>query len=257
MKSGIVGFIMLCIFVAVLGCRRAVPDWNGTWTLIAAKSTTPTINIAISAQGEYRYDDGEVTTFFWCDGKYHQAGSNRTQACIKNGATSLDRIRRENGVKTNEYHWELSKSGQVLTFTATAFSSARPVNMGSVVLSRISGFNGFAGRWRDETFLQSRAQLVLRSDGQSLYIGYPAAGYFVDVPLDGSTSVVREHSGAMETSYSLIQTGPHEFRILAEPRGETVKQDLLQLSDDGRLLTDYSSDLGKLAIRAKLVYGKK
>ena len=42
-------------------------------------------------------------------------------------ATTLDLTRKENGAKTNAYHWELSADGRVLTATATAFRPSGPV----------------------------------------------------------------------------------------------------------------------------------
>ena len=81
----------------------------------------PIFTISISADGEYRYDDGRSSFTFRCDGKDRPIGKNRTQACVKSSATMLDMTRKENGAKTNAYHWELSAGGRFLRLRRPRF----------------------------------------------------------------------------------------------------------------------------------------
>lgn len=108
----------------------------------------PVFTISISTDGEYRWDDGSSSYAFRCDGKFRPMGKDRTQACVRGSATSLDLTRKENGVKTNAYHWELSTDGKVYTSTATAFRPNGPIVTAQIVASRMSGSDGFAGQWR-------------------------------------------------------------------------------------------------------------
>src|ERR1700722_19465666 len=127
--------IIFCALAATTGCRVLSPDLNGTWKLNGPTSRfkDQAITISISAGGEYRYDDGFVSNTFRCDGVYRPIGNNRTQACVKTSATTLDRPRLENGVKTTTSHWELSVDGKIFTATATAFGLGGPVPMGQLV----------------------------------------------------------------------------------------------------------------------------
>jgi hypothetical protein len=167
--------IIFCALAASSGCRVLPPEWNGSWKLNVPKSSfrDQAITISISGDGEYRYDDPFVSHRFRCDGEYRTIGNNRTQACVQRSATTLDRTRMENGIKTNSYHWELSPDGKTFTSTATAFRPGGPVLMGQLVAMRISGSNTFAGEWKDTNFLEPPPDLTLRLDREYLHIGYP------------------------------------------------------------------------------------
>ena len=92
MRNAWFGWVTFCALAATLGCRAPSPDWNGTWKLNPAKSNFqgPVLTISISADGEYRYDDGRSNFTFRCDGKDRPIGKNRTRACVKSSATVLD-----------------------------------------------------------------------------------------------------------------------------------------------------------------------
>ncbi len=167
MRNARFGCIIFCALAAISGCGGLSPDWNGTRKLNVPKSSfrDQAITISLLADGEYRYDDGFVGNTFRCDGEYRPIpiGNNRTQACVKSSATTLDRTRMENGVKTNTSHWELSAGGKTLTMTATAFHPSGPVIMGQLVATRISGSNDFAGEWKDTSFLQPNRKRLVRT----------------------------------------------------------------------------------------------
>ncbi len=242
-----------------MGCRVPSPDWNGTWKLNPSKSSFqgPVITISISADGEFRYDDGFVSNIFRCDGKYRPIGNNRTQACVKSSATTLDRTRKENGVKTNTYHWELSAGGKVFTATATALRPSGPVITGQLVASRMSGSNGFAGQWRDTSFLQRHADMTLRLDNQTLHIGYPSAGLYIDAPLDGVDAAMHGPHAPEGMTYTARLVGQREILTLTKDNGEALTQGSLKLSDDGRVVIESWWNPGRPTDKGTLVYEKK
>lgn len=132
MRRAWFGWIVLCVLVATSGCRAPSTDWNGTWKVDPSKSNYqgPVVTISISTDGEYRYEDGSVRVAYRCDGRYRPIGNDRTQACVRSSATTLDMTRMENGVKTNTYHWELSANGKVFTSTVTAIRPDGSVTVG-------------------------------------------------------------------------------------------------------------------------------
>jgi hypothetical protein len=257
MKRAGFGWIIFCTLAAIGGCRAHSPSWNGTWELNASKSSFQgqEITISISADGEYRYDDGASSTTFRCDGKFRPIGSNRTQNCVKSSATTLDKTQMENGVKTITTHWELSADGKVLTSTATAFRPSGPVIISKLVAARISGSNDFAGQWQDTSFLQRHAGLSLWLDSQYLHIGSPNAG--VDAPLNGAEVPPHGSSSKAGMTYAVRKPGEREFLILAKLNGKEVRQESLKLSDDGRVITDSWSNPARQTEKATLVYEKK
>ena len=259
MRNAWFGWVIFCALSAILGCRAPSPNWNGTWKLIPSKSSYqgPVITISIAADGEYHYNDGIVSDIFRCDGKYRPIGNNRTQACVRSSATALDKIRMENGVKTNTYHWGLSADGKVFTATATAFRPSGPVVTGQLVASRISGSNGIAGQWRDMSFLQWHADLTLRLDGQYLHIAYPSAGQYVDAPLNGADAKMYGPHALAGTTYLVRRARPREFLILGKRNGKAFNHESLELSDDGRVITDSWWNPDKPADRSTLFYDRK
>jgi hypothetical protein len=217
----------------------------------------PIFTISISADGEYRYDDGDSSFTFRCDGKDRPTGNNRTRACVKSSATALDLTRNENGVKTDAYHWELSADGKVLTATATAFRSSGPVITLQIVASRMSGSNGFAGQWRDPSFLQRHADMTLWLDSRTLHISYPSGGQYIDALLDGVDAALQGPNAQEGTTKAVRLVGRRKFLTLEKRNGKVLTQGSLELSDDGRVITESWWNPDRPADKGRFVYEKK
>jgi hypothetical protein len=259
MRKAWFGWVVLFPLAAVLGCGAPSPDWNGTWKLNRSKSNFqgPTFTISISPDGEYRFDDGRSGFTFRCDGKDQPIGKNLTRACVKSSATGLDLIQKDDGVTTITKHWELSDGGSVFTVTATTFHSSLPVITDQIVNSRISGSNGFAGQWRDTTYLGEHAEITLKLDKQTLHIVYSSAGQSIDAPLDGVDTTVRGPHVPRGHTYAVRPAGPREFLTLSKRDGKTILQGSLELSGDGRSVTESWWEPGHPADKGFLVYEKQ
>jgi hypothetical protein len=259
MKNAWFGWVIFCALAATVGCAAIFPDWNGSWKMNSSKGNFqgPIFTISISADGEYRYDDGRSSFAFRCDGKDRPIGNNRTEACVKSSATVLDRTRKENGAKTNAYHWEISADGKVFAATATAFRPTGPVISDQVVASRISGSNDFAGQWRDPGYLQQHAEMVLRLDSQTLHISYPSGGQYIDAPLDGVDAAMHGPHAPEGVTYAVRRVGRREISILTKRNGKALTQDSLELSNDGRVITYSWWDPDRPNDQGRFVYEKK
>lgn len=260
MRNTRCGWIAICaLAIVTIGCRPSSLDWTGTWKLSPSQSNYwgPIITISISADGEYHYDDGTVRFAFRCDGNYRPTGNNRTEACVKSTATTLDLIRRVDGVKTNASQWELSDAGKVLTATATAFRPGGPVVTARVVASRISGANGFAGQWLDRGYLQRHSVMTLRLDNQTLHIGYPSGGEYVDAPIDGADAAVHGPHVLAGVTYAVRPSGQRGFLILVKRNGKVLDQESLELSNDGKTITESWWNRDRPADKGALVYEKQ
>lgn len=184
-------------------------------------------------------------------------GNNRTQACVKSSPTVLTLTRKENGVKGNAHRWELSTDGKVLTSTVTAFRPSGPVITGQFVAWRISGSNDFAGQWRDTSYLQRHEEMTLRLDRRVLHIGYASGDEYVDAPLDGVDATVHGPYVLGGVTYSVKAAGRRKFLILTKRNGKALTEGSLELSDDGRVITDSWWNPDKPAAKSTLVYDKK
>jgi hypothetical protein len=176
---------------------------------------------------------------------------------VKSSATVLDLTKKEDGVKTNASHWELSADGKVLTATATAFSPSGPVITMQVVALRLSGSNDFAGQWRDTSYLQRHAEMTLRLDGQTLHISYPSGGQYIDLPLDGGDAAVQGPHAPKGITYTVRQVGRREILTLSKHDGKALVQGSLELSEDGRVVTESWWNSEQPTAKGTFVYERK
>jgi len=253
------GWFVFCGLTAILGCRTPSVDWNGTWRANSSKSNFqgPIVTISISADGEYRYDYVTSSITFRCDGKDRQVGNNATRACVKRSDTVLDLIRKDNRVKTSAFHWELSAGGKVLTLLATAFGTNGPVSTDQIVYSRLSGSSDFVGHWRNTSYLQKYAEMTMKLDNQALHIGYPNAGQYIDAALDGVDTA--DHGPhAQEGATSAVRAaGNREFHTVTKRHDKVLTQGSLELSKDGRTITDTWWIPDQPSDKSTLVYEKQ
>ncbi len=258
MRRAWFGWIVFCAFAATLGCRAPSLDWNGTWKLNSTKSSFQgqVFTISISADGEYRYDNGNSSFALRCDGKDRPIENNRTRVCVKSGVTVLDITQKENGVKTRATHNELSTDGKIFTSTVTEFRPNGPIITSQTVFSRLSGSDDFAGQWRDMSYRQQHADMTLRLDNQALHIDYPSAGQRIDAPLDGVEAAVRGPHAPEETTCAVRPAGNREFLIVTKRNGKVFTQGSLKLSNDGRIVTDSWWNPDRPADKGTLVYDK-
>jgi hypothetical protein len=121
----------------------------------------------------------------------------------------------------------------------------------------MSGSNDFAGRWRDTSFLQQHADLTIRLDSQYLHIGYLGAGQYIDAPLDGVDAAVHGPYAPEGTTYAARLAGRREFLTLRKHNGKVFTQGSLELSKDGRTITDSWSNPDRPDDKGTLVYEKE
>jgi hypothetical protein len=258
-RNSKLGCIVLCALAATAGCGVPSSDWNGTWKLNVPKSTfrDQAITVSISADGEYRYDDGVVSHPFRCDGEYRPMLDNRTQNCVKSSETTLDMTRIENGVKTNTYHWELSADGKIFTITGTTFRPSGPAITGQLIATRISGSNDFAGEWKATSAILPAPELTLRLDSRYLHISYPNRGQDVDVPLNGADATVHGPLAPEGVTYSLRLVGRREISVEKKRDGVPFNLGSLKLSDDGKIVTESWWTPDRLGEKSTYVYERK
>jgi len=259
MRNAGFSWVVFYALAATVGCGSSSPDWNGTWKLNTSKSSFqgPVFTISISADGEYRWDDGSSSFTFHCDGKDRPTEKNRTRACVKSSATVLDLTQKENGVKTRVSHLELSADGKVLTATASTFRPSGPVITSQVVASRMSGSNDFAGQWRDTTYLQRHADMTLKLDSQTLHISFPGAGQYIDEPLDGVDASMHGPHAQEGVTYSVRLVGRREISTLTKRNDKTLTLGSFELSDDGRVITESWWRPAHPADKGTFVYERK
>jgi hypothetical protein len=97
--------------------------------------------------------------------------------------------------------------------------------------------------------------MTLRLDNQTLHIDYPGADQHIDAPVDGVEAAVRG-SYADGTTFSARVAGRREFLTMTKRNGKVLSQGSLQLSNDGRIITDSWWSPDRPDDKGTLVYDK-
>ena len=251
--------VALCRLFGAQGCRAPSPDWNGTWKVNIAKSSfqSPLLTITVSPNDEYHLTEGNSTHDLRCNGKDQPVGKSRTVVCVKQGDTVLNITQMEGGIKTLTTRDELSTDRKTFTITTTEFRSNGPVTTSRMMLSRLSGSDGFGGQWRDTSYLQQHAEMNLRLDKQALNIDYPDAGQSIDAPLNGVDVPVGGPRAVTGSTIAVRLIGKRDLVLITKLHGQVFSQSSLKLSGDRKSLIYSSSKPDQSVHENMLVYERK
>jgi hypothetical protein len=170
---------------------------------------------------------------------------------------ALDITLKKNGAKTRATHDELSTDGKFFTTTVTEFRPNGPIVTSQIIFSRLSWPNGFAGRWRDTSYLQQHGDMTLRLDNQTLHIDYPNAGQQIKAPLDGVETAVRGPHVLEGSTFAVRPAGRREFRTVTKRQGKLFSQGTLELSEDGKTIANSWWNPSQSSDKGTLVYDKQ
>jgi hypothetical protein len=99
--------------------------------------------------------------------------------------------------------------------------------------------------------------MTLKFDSHAVHINYPNCGEYVDAPFNGTDTVVHGPHVADGFTDSVLFAGRREIIEVTKRNGKTITQGFLELSKDGRFITDSWWNPGEPAVKDILVYEKK
>jgi hypothetical protein len=99
--------------------------------------------------------------------------------------------------------------------------------------------------------------MTLSLDTQTLHIGYPSAGQYIDAPLDGVDAAMRGPHAPEGLTDAVRLVRRREISILGKRNGKVVEQDSLELSNDGRVITYSWWNPDRPTGKGTFVYEKK
>ena len=99
--------------------------------------------------------------------------------------------------------------------------------------------------------------MTLILDKQALHIDYPSAGQHIDTPLDGVEAAVRGPRALEGTTYAVRLAGNREFLMVTKRHGKVFSQGSLELSQDGRIITDSWWNPDRPTNKGTFVYERK
>jgi len=248
------------LLVTVTGCFFVPSPWNGAWKLDSAKSSMPleTFTLVQKPSGEYHWDRESVGYDFRCDGKDYPSYPGYSVSCLPEGDRSFQTTTKRNGVKIADYRWDVSADGKTLTIAWDYSEGKGPSHHSTRTYDRLSGDKGLAGAWRDTKPLELRPQfLQIRLGLRTLRFAYPQARQITELTLDGADAPVRSPSIASGFTMAIRPQGDREFATTFKSSGRIIHQGTLELSADGRTLTDTWWRPGQPDRKTVLVYQKQ
>lgn len=248
------------VILAALLARSAEPSaWNGTWKLNESKSNIPgpSFGLTILPTGEYHSENGTYSFNFRCDGKEYPVTANRTTSCTQTGDLVMDTATKEGGKAVGTAHWSLSPDGKILTIKGTSIEPDGSVKPREKVYSRTFGSTGFVGGWTDTKRLESRPQMVLALNRQTLHIAFSEGGQYMDPPLSGADVACHGRGVPQGLTMAVRPNGPREFLTFKKFQGRVVNEGSLKLSADGRTLVEEYWAPNSPNQKATLVYEKQ
>lgn len=255
-------FSLLPILLAVTALPVAAEAnaWDGTWKLNEAKSqlSGPTFTIAILGKGEFQIVTRSYDYKLTCDGKYRPVFGNRSLACLKATANTMDTAERENGRPLNTVHRELSADGKTLTQTMVAIDAHGMKKTTRRDFARSSKSTGLAGAWKDANALDRQPQVMVTTlMGSTLHLSFPMEKQYTDMKLDGTDSPTHGTFGGDRVTLSVKPENQQRLLTVQKLNGTVVGKGVLILSSDGQSITEETWRPESSATKSRLVYEKR
>jgi hypothetical protein len=170
----------------------------------------------------------------------------------------LELINRKNGIKTLTVQWELSPDGKMLTVKATSLSGDGSTRPWVSQYLRVSGSTGFAGGWRNTNPLVHVPPIwQIRLGNHRLQYAFPGRSQYADVALDGSDATVRGTGTPVGSSIAFKELSPRDLSMTKKLDGQVLSIGYLQITADGRSLTESYWSPERPNEKAVLVYEKQ
>jgi hypothetical protein len=219
---------------------RADSPWNGTWKLDRAKShlTGQTITLSRTDNGRWRYNDGTISYEFALDGKPVSTFGDGTMAATADGDHALNLVFKSKGSESSA-HLVLSPDGKTVTdhTTGTRPDGSRTEETGA--MERVGQGSGFAGTWKStKTESSSGESFVLAISGDRIKWDWPTYKRMVEGKMDGSGIPLTGAAATPGMTFEVRKVTATKLTFSVKSAGKTLDEGILELSADGRTLTD-------------------
>jgi hypothetical protein len=258
------------LVTSVLACVLFVPSalaasgpWDGTWKLDISKSHFEGTSFTYSKTptGMWHYSDGAATVYdFAADGKpYKTLDADDTVTVTSDGDHAWIIVSKFKGKETSTTREELSADGKTLTDHAKNTRPDGSTSESTVVMTRVSGGPGFAGKWRstkveisvpDSYIISTPAPGVIKWD-------IPAYKEGVEGKIDGTPLKITGPTVPDGLTLTLTKAGEKELKYLVKLKSKVLEEGHMTLAADGKSFTDIGWSPGKMDEKATAVYIKQ
>jgi len=237
----------VCLF-ALLGAASLVGAENpfaGAWKLNQAKShlTGNTVKFADAGSGAISTIAGPISYTFKTDGKAYPIGLGFTVAWKQLDANAWEATWKKAEKVVGVDTWKLSPDGKTMNVESKGTKPNGESFDDTTVYQRIAGQSGLLGTWKSTEVKMSLGGFVeIKASGtDGLTLNIPDDQITFDAKFDGKDYPVTGPTVGDGVTVALTRTGPRSLKILMKGNGEPISTDTLNLSADGKTLTDVST----------------
>lgn len=257
--------VLVLIALAVTSVLAAdaaqLTGFVGTWMLNQQKSklTGDTFVYKNAAEGMLHFSGGGVEYKFKADGKEYKDSLGYTIVWKEAGERAWDVETKLPGKSIFTTHTELSADGRTMTMVSKGTKPNGDPFESKAKAERITGKEGLVGTWQSKNLeLSSPSAMIIAADGaDGLAFSYPDFQLSFKVKLDGKDYPVAGPTVPPGAAASARKTGGRTIEMEFKKDGKAFSHDRMELSADGRTLTDSATVPGSKDKPTVAVYDKQ
>ena len=251
-------FAVLLLLASGTASTRAASAWDGTWELDRAKShlTGQTITLSKAGKDKWRYNDGTISYVFALDGKPVKTFGDGTMSATGDGEHTIDLVFKSMGSESRA-HMVLSSDGKTITDQSSGTRPDGSKAEGSGEMKRVGKGTGFAGTWKStKNESSSGERFGLTIDGAHIKWEWPAYKRMVEGTMDGSPLRMSGATASRDMAFAVRKRSATKLTYTVRGQGKTLAEGMLELSADGKTLTDTEWASAKPKEKSIAVYTK-
>jgi hypothetical protein len=235
--------VLAIVSLAAANATAADSMFVGSWKLNAEKSKMTGLQEKIEdlGGGEFKFDFGDDVETIMLDGKDHMTKYGSTWAVTPEGPEKWKSVHKRDGKITSTATWTVSDEGKMFTSETDGTRPDGSTYHNTFKAKRVGGDGtGLAATWEStEMKLGSPEDWEIKpfeSDGLSFVT--PALKEVDDVKFDGKEYADKGPSVAPESTTSGKQIDERTLELYQKLKGKLLVTQHLELSEDGKVLTD-------------------
>lgn len=214
----------------------------GTWKLNLQKSrfTGETVRYEPASNGMTRFSVGDLSYDFALDGNDHPAFLGYTAAWKQSGPDAYQYDWKLNGKTLNTASVQLSPDGKAMTVTTKGTKPDGQPFEEVARYERVSGSKGLNGSWRSTKVNVSAPEtLQIAADGpDGIVITNPSYQMTIKAKFDGKEYPAAGPTLPSGVTVSVKQPDPRTVEVIYKKDGKAVETSRMQLSADGKTMTE-------------------
>jgi hypothetical protein len=204
----------------------------------------------------WRYSDGTISYEFALDGKPVTTFADGTMAATADGDHALNLVFKSKAAESR-VHLVLSADSKTVTDNTTGTRPDGSKTEEAGAMERVGKGSGFAGTWKStKTESSSGESFVLATNGDHIKWDWPAYERTVDGKMDGSEIPFTGEAATPGMTFAVRKVSATKLTYSVKGSGKRLAEGVLELSADGKTITDTEWAPAKPSEKTIAVYMK-